>query len=76
MALAVSEDVVYVKVRDISGASLYLAKDLAATVLGPGYEILEELQGSALLGTEYEPLFTFSPNHSSICGGCGFRQHR
>lgn len=61
MALAVSEDVVYVKVRDISGASLYLAKDLAATVLGPGYEILEELQGSALLGTEYEPLFTFSP---------------
>ena len=42
-----------------SGAQIYLAKELAATVLEPGYEILDEMKGAALVGKEYEPLFRF-----------------
>ena len=42
-----------------SGAQLYLAKELASVVLEPGYEILDEMKGAALVGKEYEPLFRF-----------------
>ncbi len=58
-ALAVGENIEYVKVKDRSGAQLYLAKELTRTVLEPGYELLEEMKGSALVGKEYEPLFRF-----------------
>ena len=58
-ALAVGEKVDYVKVRDRSGALLYLAKDRADAVLEPGYQLLEEMKGAALVGMEYEPLFQF-----------------
>ena len=58
-ALAVGKDIAYVKVRDRAGAQLYLAKELAETVLEPGYDLLAEMKGSALVGKEYEPLFDF-----------------
>ena len=58
-ALAVGEEVDYLKVRDRSGAQLYLAKERAEHVLEPGYEQLEEMKGAALVGKEYEPLFRF-----------------
>ena len=60
-ALAVGEKIDYVKVRDRGGALLYLAKDRAQAVLEPGYELLEEMRGAALVGKEYEPLFQFGP---------------
>ncbi|MCY4079837.1 MAG: isoleucine--tRNA ligase [Caldilineaceae bacterium] len=60
-ALAVGEDIDYVKVQDASGAVLYVAKELAEVVLEPGYALLTELKGAALVGKEYEPLFSFGP---------------
>jgi isoleucyl-tRNA synthetase len=61
VALAVGEKLDYVKVRDASGDLLILAADLADTVLDPGYEVIERLKGSDLLGMHYEPLYTFYP---------------
>jgi isoleucyl-tRNA synthetase len=61
VALAVGEDVDYVKAVDVSGDLLYLAKDLAETVLTPGYEVWKTLKGTELLGKRYEPLYTFLP---------------
>ena len=61
VALAVGENVDYVKVRDVSGDVLYLAADLAESVLDPGYEVLETLKGKDLAGMRYEPLYTFFP---------------
>ena len=60
-ALAVGEDIDYLKVRDASGALLYVARELAEDVLEPGFELLTEMKGSALVGKEYEPLFSFGP---------------
>ncbi|HMN30526.1 MAG TPA: isoleucine--tRNA ligase, partial [Caldilineaceae bacterium] len=61
VALAVGENLDYVKVRDRSGDLLYLATALAPTVLDPGYEVLDQMKGRDLLGLQYEPLFTFFP---------------
>ena len=61
VALAVGENVDYVKVRDASGDILYLAAALAESVLDPGYEVLETLKGADLAGMRYEPLYTFFP---------------
>ncbi len=61
VALAVGETIDYVKVVDASGDVLYLAQDLAETVLTPGYEVVETLKGADLLGKRYEPLYTFFP---------------
>ena len=60
-ALAVGEKIDYVKVQDVSGDLLYLAAALAEKVLAPGYQVLETLKGQDLLGTRYEPLYTFYP---------------
>jgi len=60
-ALAVGEEIDYLKVQDASGAILYVAKELAEDVLEPGYEILTEMKGAALVDKEYEPLFSFGP---------------
>jgi isoleucyl-tRNA synthetase len=59
VALAVGPDIDYVKVRDTSGAVLYLAAALAESVLNPGYEVLERLKGRDLEGWHYEPLYRF-----------------
>lgn len=59
VALSVGEKISYVKVRDESGALLYLALELAEKVLHPGYEVLETLTGKDLVDMRYEPLYTF-----------------
>ena len=61
VALAVGANLDYVKVRDKSGDLIYMAEALAPTVLAPGYELLEKLKGSALVGKHYEPLYRFFP---------------
>ena len=60
-ALAVGEEIDYLKVQDASGAIIYVAKELAEDVLEPGYALLTEMKGAALVGKEYEPLFSFGP---------------
>ncbi len=60
-ALAVGQGIDYLKVRDSSGSLLYVAKELAEDVLAPGYELVEEMKGEALIGKEYDPLFRFGP---------------
>ncbi len=61
VALAVGEELDYVKVLDASGDMFYLAAELAEQVLNPGYEVLERMKGSDLLGRRYEPLYRFYP---------------
>lgn len=60
-ALAVGADLDYVKVRDVSGDTIYMASALAETVLKPGYDVLARMKGSDLVGMHYEPLFRFFP---------------
>ncbi len=60
-ALAVGKGIDYLKVRDSSGSLLYVAKELAEDVLAPGYALVDEMKGEALIGKEYEPLFRFGP---------------
>jgi len=61
VALAVGEKINYLKVKDVSGDTLYIAADLAEKVLTAGYKVLDKLVGADLLGTRYEPLYTFFP---------------
>ena len=61
VALAVGAKISYVKVRDVSGDILYLAAARAEAALNAGYEVLETLPASALVGLHYEPLYTFFP---------------
>ena len=61
VALAVGEKINYLKVKDVSGDTLYIAEDLAEKVLTEGYEVLDKLVGKDLLGTRYEPLYNFFP---------------
>jgi isoleucyl-tRNA synthetase len=61
VALAVGEDVEYVKARDAGGDTLYLAAALAEAVLRPGYEVLQRLRGRDLVDMRYEPLYRFLP---------------
>jgi isoleucyl-tRNA synthetase len=60
MALAVGEEIRYLKIKD--GEDIfYLAKDRVDVYykMGAEYEVLEELPGSALVGLRYEPLFPY-----------------
>ncbi len=61
VALAVGNEVDYVRVRDVSGDILIMAAALAPSVLAPGYEVLETLRGADLVGMRYEPLYRFMP---------------
>ena len=67
VALAVGAKVDYVKVRDVSGDMLVMAKDLAATVLDEGFEVVAEFKGKDLLGVHYAPLYAFFPVESDYC---------
>jgi isoleucyl-tRNA synthetase len=60
VALAVGENISYVKVRTPRGI-VWLAKDRLAAV-APGSEVLEERPGSGLVGLKYEPLYPFLKN--------------
>jgi isoleucyl-tRNA synthetase len=57
VALAVGSDIDYVKIK-ANDKKLILAKDRLSVIEGE-YEILEELKGKDLEGTEYEQLFTY-----------------
>ncbi len=60
LALAVGEDIPYVKVQD--GETVYiLARDRLSAYYKKEaeYELLEEIPGSALAGLRYEPLFPY-----------------
>jgi isoleucyl-tRNA synthetase len=57
VALAVGTDMPYVKIKT-DGKTIILAKD-RLEVIDNEYEILEELNGSELDGTEYDPLFNY-----------------
>ena len=60
VALCVNPTEEYCKVKAQDGWTYYLATALANTVLGEGtYEVLETMQGKALEGMEYEPLYRF-----------------
>ncbi|MBS1679183.1 MAG: isoleucine--tRNA ligase [Actinobacteria bacterium] len=56
-AVAVNPAVTYVRAR-VEDETLIVARDLAERVLGEGAEILEELDGTSLIGREYQgPIF-------------------
>ncbi len=57
VALAVGEKIRYVKVR-VGEEFLWCAKD-RLSVVAPEAETVEEVDGSALVGMEYEPLYPF-----------------
>jgi isoleucyl-tRNA synthetase len=67
VALAVSPDVIYLKVQRSTGEggeleTLIIAQDLADAVLGEGqYTIIGDYKGSELKGKQYSPLYTFLP---------------
>ena len=60
MALAVGQDIVYLKIRD-GEVVYYLAKDRVAAYYKKGskYEVLGEVTGRDLAGLRYEPLFPY-----------------
>lgn len=58
LALTVGPENDYVKAEK-DGESIILAKELAESVLGEGYSVVETYKGKELEGIEYEPLFDF-----------------
>ncbi|MEW6227620.1 MAG: isoleucine--tRNA ligase [Bacillota bacterium] len=61
VALAVSRDSTYVKIRlGRSREKLILAKALVDASVKEDYEVVEEIPGAALAGVEYLPLFGFA----------------
>ncbi len=62
VALCVNADEDYCKV-EFEGRLLIMAKARVEEVLGETAVIKECFKGSALVGTEYEPLFSFPVNH-------------
>jgi isoleucyl-tRNA synthetase len=61
LAVAVGHDIAYVKARaeKEDGHVYWVAKDLAASVLGKEHVVLETKQGKDLVGLRYSPLFPF-----------------
>ncbi len=57
-AVAVNEDVTYLKVR-YDSETLILAEPLAEKVLGEELEVLDRIAGSELVGTKYKPPFDY-----------------
>lgn len=70
VALAVHPEYTYVRARRPDDDSVYiLVKDRVAAVLGKDAEILGEMKGQDLIGTEYEQLLPFL----SVSGDTAFR---
>jgi isoleucyl-tRNA synthetase len=63
VALAVGENIDYIKARLPDGDKVILAKDKKDLLKGK-YEIIEEMKGKKLVGMEYEPLFDIKELHS------------
>lgn len=59
VALAVGEDIVYVKVKK-NGEFLWAAKARIDEATSGDYEVMEEMTGANLVGIEYEPLYPFT----------------
>ncbi len=57
-ALAVNPEEVYVEVQ-VDGQRLILAEKAATRFLGEAVPVITKYQGSALIGWEYEPLYSF-----------------
>jgi len=60
-AVAVDEELPYVRARAEGGTVFVLAAALVERVLGEGAEVLEMFPGRELVGTRYEPPFDFIP---------------
>jgi isoleucyl-tRNA synthetase len=58
VALAVDEDIAYVKVRQ--GAENLILAEARLGVLDGEFSVIEHMKGSALVGLDYEPLFPYS----------------
>jgi isoleucyl-tRNA synthetase len=56
VALAVGENIDYLKIKISDGYFVYLAKERLSVIKG-NYEIVENIKGKDLIGLEYEPLF-------------------
>jgi isoleucyl-tRNA synthetase len=66
VALAVGENMDYVKV-ELEGKKYILAKELVETVLeGREYKIIEELKGKDLVGKVYKPLFDYYSSNKDL----------
>jgi isoleucyl-tRNA synthetase len=67
VALAVGEDIDYVKIKKLASTQggenevLILAKNRLSAIEGE-YKIIEEFKGKDLIGLEYEPLYPFTKN--------------
>lgn len=61
VALAVGEDIDYVKIKVAkeNDSELYLLAKARLSILTEQYEIVEEVKGAGLVGLEYEPLYAF-----------------
>ena len=59
VALAVGEDVDYVEVRQ--GDEHLILAEARLEVLEGDYEVVEHMKGTALVGLDYEPLYTYMP---------------
>ncbi len=59
VALAVGEEIEYVKVRQ--GDDVYILARERLEVLDGEHEVLETMKGKALVGKHYQPLFRFLP---------------
>src|SRR3989338_8512261 len=57
VALAIGENIIYVKVK--VGGELYILAKTRLSILTEPYEIIKDIRGKDLIGLEYEPLFPF-----------------
>ncbi len=58
VALAVGENIDYVKIKVVGGDNLILAKE-RLSVISEEHEVLEEFKGSELVGKSYKPLYNY-----------------
>jgi isoleucyl-tRNA synthetase len=64
MAVAVGEDIAYVKAADPSrhGGFVVVAEDLADLLVGNGAQVVARMRGADLVGKRYRPPFSFVPS--------------
>ncbi len=63
-AVAVNPALTYVRARDMEGRVQIVAEALVEKVLGAAAEVVERFAGAALVGTGYEPPFTYIPGEA------------
>jgi len=60
VALAVGENIIYVKIK--SGDEFYILAKARLSIIEGEYKVVEEITGKDLIGLEYEPLYPFLQN--------------